>query len=645
MRIFRILFTTMFLMISIVVMAIEPSTEIVSLNGKTYYRHKVEVGHTLYALSNAYNVAEQDIIDANNGLTAQSLKAGSYIFIPCEDVGDDSSDEARDKRRYIYHEVKSGETIYAIARRYKISVAILESDNSGVNLENLEQGSVIKVRRSERGYATSDEIEQERIERSKVASLGANEHIVVSGETVYSLSRRFGMSELEFMSLNNLQNFNDLKVGMVVKFSVEESVASESPLQDVDASAGGNEDNIVVDAPIIDQAKAEDSADVALAQWPYDSMWGFDDAFVDSDKRFITLAPHQTLKASLLLPFHRSGRVNANIVDFYRGVLLAMEDLKHEGFDIDLSVFDTYGSSDRVAEIVEQEQDFQESHLIIGPVYESVMDSVVRFAEQRGVPVVSPLAEISSLQSPVLFQMHAATSHKYDDLERYFDGSREAIVIYAQGIDAEFESVMSRYASMTTRQNLNYAYNRESLFYHRNANGSNGASVDITALMRTATSKVFIIVASSEVDIDRILTTLSSTRASIAGRGGLYGDYVVMGNRKWKQISNIDKQTFFNNNTLFVVPYHANRGNAQIRYFDGRYAQMYNTLPSMYSYRGYDAAMIFCRKMFSGLDSSIEGEQFMPLATPYSFVLENGIYVNSAWTLEHYMSNFTIETE
>ena len=198
---------------------------------------------------------------------------------------------------------------------------------------------------------------------------------------------------------------------------------------------------------------------------------------------------------------------------------------------------------------------------------------------------------------------------------------------------------------MTTRQNLNYAYNRESLFYRRNENGSNGASVDITALMRTATSKVFIIVASSEVDIDRILTTLSSTRASIAGRGGLYGDYVVMGNRKWKQISNIDKQTFFNNNTLFVVPYHANRGNAQIRYFDGRYAQMYNTLPSMYSYRGYDAAMIFCRKMFSGLDSSIEGEQFMPLATPYSFVLENGIYVNSAWTLEHYMSNFTIETE
>jgi hypothetical protein len=64
----------------------------------------------------------------------------------------------------------------------------------------------------------------------------------------------------------------------------------------------------------------------------------------------------------------------------------------------------------------------------------------------------------------------------------------------------------------------------------------------------------------------------------------------------------------------------------------------------MFAYRGYDAAMIFCRKMFSGLDPNISEEYFCPLTTPYRFSFEDGIYVNTEWTTEHYHTNFTIES-
>jgi hypothetical protein len=117
-----------------------------------------------------------------------------------------------------------------------------------------------------------------------------------------------------------------------------------------------------------------------------------------------------------------------------------------------------------------------------------------------------------------------------------------------------------------------------------------------------------------------------------------------VGNRRWKQMTSIDKQTFFNNNTLFLVPYHANRGNSSVAMFDARYIKAYEALPTMYAYRGYDAAMIFCRKMFCGFEDDVN-EVVMPLATPYTFTFKDGLYVNTCWTMEHYKSNFTIEVE
>ena len=121
------------------------------------------------------------------------------------------------------------------------------------------------------------------------------------------------------------------------------------------------------------------------------------------------------------------------------------------------------------------------------------------------------------------------------------------------------------------------------------------------------------------------------------------GDYVVVGNRRWKQMLSIDKQTFFNNNTIFLVSYHANRGNDTITLFDARYVKAYEVLPTMYSYRGYDAAMIFCRKMYEGFEGL--GGVAAPLATPYTFAFEDGLYLNTYWVMERYKSNFTIDVE
>lgn len=626
--------------------AIEPSNIVVTKGGRSYYKHKVEGGQTLYALSKAYNVSEAQIVECNEGLSAANLRAGSYILIPRiepmptpKDGVKEASKQSETTKsgKYLTYEVRSGDTIYSIARKYKISVSVLEQDNPTIDVERITPGMKLNIRRSESGYTTTEDIERERDKRKAEVAVGVGEHRVVAGETVYSLSRTYGLSEEEFMQLNALRKSSDLKVGMIVKTGIEEAK------ERVEYKGGDSK----VEA-IVDVEHDEGVVDSLSAQRAYDYfMSGEQDSAVYVTPAEVTFPPlgrHHTLKVALMLPFHQKGKVSPYYVDFYRGVLVAMEDLKNEGYSIELAVFDTEGDSGRLSDIVAYEEGFHEAQLIIGPVYEAELRYVLGYAEENDIPVVSPLADIETLQSPVLFQMQAENDYKYDKLADIFDGSREIVTIYAGTNNNTYASEMRALAAQSPTRSLNFVFDRESFFYSRNADGTNGEEVDILALMRTKTDKAFVIVAAAETDVDRILTTLSSTKSAIEGRGMTYGNYVVVGNRKWTQ-SNIDHQSFFRNNAIFVVPYHAKRSDEPIRLFDGRYVRAYGVLPSMYSYRGYDAAMIFCRKMFTGIDATMLDETFTPLATPYDFDFIDGHYINTRWVREHYRSNFTIDVQ
>ena len=630
MRILRILLVLLCLNVAAAAMASKPSGTIVAVDGKNYYLHTVKRGDTLYSLSKSYGVTTQDIIDCNKDLRSAVLKADSKVLIPFKQyeasvqpvVGQSQEPEQpKMNEEYLIHTIESGDTLYSIASKYKISMATLEEDNPEIVAEQLAIGAELKVRRAEMGYASKRELEKERRSREVVSAekLSENEHIVKPGETLYYLSRRYGISEEELLLLNNIENYRDIKAGMKLII------------------APASESEVVVEVAVTELVEGE-------AQFSEDD--GEVVAVRDSLLVVEPLDKYSTLKMALMLPFHAREKANSNYADFYKGVLLALSELKSEGISVDLSVFDTKNSVAGVQSIVEEHPELADVNLIVGPVHEAELKVLMPYAEENNIVVVSPLADLSSVSSPLLFQMQADGNNKYDKMTDLMAADREVIIIYAGENDAEYLAEVK--AQMNGRESLklNFVFNRESFFYNRNADGSNGSLVDAEALMRTASNKTYVVVASKETDVDRILTTLSSLRASIGGRSLSYGEYVVIGNRKWQNMKNIDSQSFFKNNVVFLVPYHAKRNEVELRQFDSLYIENYGTLPTMFSYRGYDAAMIFCRKMFTGIDLSIEYESFKPLLTTYRFKKQkDGGYVNTEWTREAYKSNFTINVE
>ena len=633
--------------------AIEPSTQIVVRNGRKVYVHKVEKGHTLYSIAKAYGVTEKQIIDCNTGLSAATLRVDDVIFVPCvenKDKPKSKRDQGGDNTKYYTHTVQSGETLYSIARSYKISVDILLEDNPTVSASSLALGTELRIRRSEVGYTTTPDIDNQEQRQS----LRPNEHIVQAGETVYSLSRKAGLTEHEFMALNKMNSASDLKVGMVVLMYNDSSVVVEiAPVEGEEAVPAA--DVVPAEQSADDEPKQrqrlsgrDDSDPVVEDSYAADMYYLFGGErrsitnFGFSNIDFLTLGQNNTLKVALMLPFQIEGKVKPGYVDFYRGVLLALEDLKAEGLSIEMTVFDTQNNAGVIDDIMTYEDAFLDAQLIIGPVFENELRYVVSHAERENIAVVSPLAAVEALQSPVLFQMSPSRAHKYDKVQDLISGERQVITIYASTNDTAFLNEVRGEMRATNRRDLVFAFDRAPIFYERTASGGKGAVVDIEEIMRNRTSKTIIIAADKDTDIDRILTSISSVKSKLQDRGYIMGDYRVLGNYKWTRLETIDPQSFFKNNVSFVVSYHAKRDDEKMRLFDGRFVNSYDAIPTAFAYRGYDAAMIFCKRMYGGLDSSLAGEVLTPLTTNYRFLYENGINANSEWMCEQYNDNFTI---
>ena len=120
----------------------------------------------------------------------------------------------------------------------------------------------------------------------------------------------------------------------------------------------------------------------------------------------------------------------------------------------------------------------------------------------------------------------------------------------------------------------------------------------------------------------------------------------LLGNPRWLRYNNIDRGMFFKDRVVMVSTYHAKRDSDAVRKFDSRFVEAFGTLPSLYAYRGYDAAVIFCNGMYSDIEYKMEGRRFRPLQTVYKFgSRDNGTHINSEWMRVEYNTDFTINAD
>ena len=153
--------------------------------------YTIKKGDTLYSIANKYNTTV-DTLKRLNNLTTNDLKIGDTLIIPSSIIEEEI--EIPELPSTNTYTVKSGDTLYSIANKYKISANELkELNNLTSNL--LRIGQVLIVPPLDNTI---------------------NTYIVEKGDTLYSIARKFNTTVNILKELNSLTK-DILSIGQTLK--------------------------------------------------------------------------------------------------------------------------------------------------------------------------------------------------------------------------------------------------------------------------------------------------------------------------------------------------------------------------------------------------------------------------------------------
>jgi len=118
-------------------------------------------------------------------------------------------------KKFVLHKVAPKETFSSLSRRYQVTVAELQQANPGVS--GLKIGQIINVPVGAPASASDDPTPAQEKKKPAPASSGnAKTHTVQKGETLYRISKIYGMTVDQLKSLNGMSD-NNVSVGQRLK--------------------------------------------------------------------------------------------------------------------------------------------------------------------------------------------------------------------------------------------------------------------------------------------------------------------------------------------------------------------------------------------------------------------------------------------
>ena len=154
--------------------------------------YKVKSGDTLYSIAKKYNISVNELKELNN-LKNNNITVGQLLKIK----SNIPSKEVTGKNYYI---VKSGDTLYSIAKKYNTTVDEIKKLNN-LKSDNLSIGMELKI-------------------KEEPSSTNYIDYVVKSGDNLYSIAKKYNTTVDEIKKLNGLTS-NLLNIGMTLKIPIQ----------------------------------------------------------------------------------------------------------------------------------------------------------------------------------------------------------------------------------------------------------------------------------------------------------------------------------------------------------------------------------------------------------------------------------------
>lgn len=462
------------------------------VNGTKYYMHTVEKGQTLYAIAKAYDLTLNDIV-LENPSAIDGIQPGQVLKIPTKKHKKAITEIPPDGADYILFKVEAGQTLYSIAKQHNTSVDKIKALNPDLQ-EGLKGGQTIKI------PATKEQVESSKTEKTKTKTTVAE----MSSETTDSL---------------HLYNYKG-------KTKAEYNIAFFLPFHASEANE-------------LDLEKLV-KGDIQLPN-----------------------------KSSIALPF-------------YEGALLAIDSLKKKNLKANIFVYDIDDTdSSNIINLIKKPE-LKEMNLMIGPLYGSSFMPIAKFAKEHSIPIISPFTQINKILFDNLYvcKMLPSSAMQIELMANYaIDSFRTQNIILLNNNNPK---------EITFYNAFKKAGNKALKKYSETAKDTIREVKSIAAvenLMNPNKTNIVILPSNNQSYVTDCISKLNKVNDK--------NKIVLFGLQSWLNFDNLDFE--YLNKLSVHLP-----ANAYVDYtkqhtkdFIAEYRYKFKTEPELYAFQGYDISLYF----------------------------------------------------
>ncbi len=518
-------------------------------NGKFYYVHEVQIGHTVYSIAKAYSVTVEDVYTANP-FSRDGIKLGQFLRIPImqDEIETQNIDTLPPIKKESLHDVifllqyyvEETTTIKEIAKKYNLEKSELIAYNQNyAKKDKVHKQSIIYV-----PIKDNDIITEQLLMIPKVQGLLLEKYFVIKSETLFSISRKFGCS------VSELQKFNP-NMSMSLR---ENEVIWVPSLQ--------NKSEIV--QKVENQTKCE----------PLQKQAVYNVALLIP----LYLSEVENISISSKSSSNRAQFKSFSHLQFYEGFLLALEKINFQNTRINLNVYDVANDPSQITALIQK--GLLDVDLIIGPFFQSSLEALLPYAQRKNIPIIDMLTssnlDLSNNHSD-LFSTYPGVTVQLENLLSHLQSihSNKKIIVIYQNNQNETSLVENLKLINNKYPDLNINY----LDY--SANGYSG----LKSVLERNTENIVVSFSTREAFLNSFLRSLYNdfSKSSIT----------LFGMLTWLRFESIDLKYLNHFNTHFYSSQFVDYESDNVLEFVGAFQEDYYTDPNRTAFLGYDVALFF----------------------------------------------------
>ena len=584
-------------------LSVAPAGVLMAQSAAGHFLHTVTKGQSLYSISSMYNVSVADIVKMNPG-SDTGIKAGQTLKIP----------QTNAENQVVFHTIQPGETLYKLSVKHGVSVERICRANPGLSAKNFRIGQVIAIPPTDK--ASAEVAQQPVAETPQVQAPQKSEplkpkcrdmHKVEKKETLYSISRMYGITEAELIAANPELKTEKLKKGKFLCI------------------------------PYATTADAKPTTPVA----PSDAELTDDQLFAKNKKESKKMS---TIKAAVVLPFNTDGTgtrdQQVRMVEYYEGFLMAVDSLKQMGVSIDLYTYDSGKSTESVKSILNKAE-MKDMDIIFGPAHPEQVKPMAEFAQKNNVRLVVPFTSKGEdvFNNPSVYQINTPQSYLYSEVyEHYIRKFPNAHVVF---LDAQTGHTDKDDFIKGLKEELK---NNQITFKELKGESINPEGMKL--VVDSLRENVIIPTSGRNVALIKILPQMV-----ITSREHPNYNMKLFGYPEWQTYTDDHLASFFELDTYFYSSFYTNNLFPAAIQFTNAYRKwfskdMANTYPK-YGMLGFDMAFFFLQglhKYGSNFEENMNQMPVTPIQTGFKFERVNnwGGFINRKVFFVNFTKNYEL---